>query len=271
MKPSIGSIIKSHSCFTCGSDLQCIANPLKSFGIEYFSYVSLNSSQEIIFNATNPTFAEHYLRSGYFNNDAFHQPLLMQETLMIWDYHLRTALSEAMHNDFARHGYGHSFSILLKDTNNTHCYTFATHIGNTDINTKYIEYLPYLKQFIIDFHNHIHYSSSLSTMFDLSIQCHQGNYSRIDDNSVYVNHINGIVFPTTRQHLTIRQIECLYCLSHGKTIEDVAIIMKISPRTVKAHIKLIKEKLHCHTQFQLGVVFHTIQTLYPDIIAMIKK
>lgn len=43
--------------------------------------------------------------------------------------------------------------------------------------------------------------------------------------------------------LSKREEECLYWLSQGKTVEDIAIILGISPETVRSYFKRIAEKL----------------------------
>lgn len=50
-----------------------------------------------------------------------------------------------------------------------------------------------------------------------------------------------------------REMECLYWLARGKTQEQIASILKITLRTVKAHISNSKQKLNCYNQFQLGM------------------
>jgi DNA-binding CsgD family transcriptional regulator len=59
-------------------------------------------------------------------------------------------------------------------------------------------------------------------------------------------------------YLTSREIECLYWISKGKTIEMTADILHISPRTVKAYVSNIKERLGCNTFFQLGMHYQSL-------------
>jgi LuxR family transcriptional regulator, quorum-sensing system regulator SolR len=58
-----------------------------------------------------------------------------------------------------------------------------------------------------------------------------------------------------KKHLTPRELECLYWQSQGKTMEEIGIILEITTRTVKAHIRNIKDKLSCESQFQLGLTY----------------
>lgn len=45
-------------------------------------------------------------------------------------------------------------------------------------------------------------------------------------------------------HLTDRQIDCLFWLASGKTIQETAIILGISVHTVREHLRAITKRLH---------------------------
>jgi len=51
--------------------------------------------------------------------------------------------------------------------------------------------------------------------------------------------------------LTSREQDCLSYLVRGKTMKQMAHLMRISPRTVESHLINIKEKLHCKTKSDL--------------------
>ena len=59
-------------------------------------------------------------------------------------------------------------------------------------------------------------------------------------------------------HLSKRELECLDWIAKGKTAEMVAMILNISPRTIKAHVKNIKRKLGCFNYFQLGMAYEKL-------------
>lgn len=51
--------------------------------------------------------------------------------------------------------------------------------------------------------------------------------------------------------LTEKQRNCLFLLIRGKTVKEVASIVKLSPRTVEDHIDAMKSKLHCFSKREL--------------------
>jgi len=52
-------------------------------------------------------------------------------------------------------------------------------------------------------------------------------------------------------YFTKREAECMLWLLRGKTIGGVALVLKLSPRTVEYYIKNMKNKLGCRTKFEL--------------------
>ena len=52
-------------------------------------------------------------------------------------------------------------------------------------------------------------------------------------------------------YFTRREAECMVLLLKGKTINSVADILELSPRTVEYYIKNMKSKIGCRTKFEL--------------------
>lgn len=56
--------------------------------------------------------------------------------------------------------------------------------------------------------------------------------------------------PETKS-LTKRQLDCLYYLTKGMTIKEIAKSLSLSPRTVEHYLETIKDKLNCHSRSEL--------------------
>lgn len=54
-----------------------------------------------------------------------------------------------------------------------------------------------------------------------------------------------------KTYFTRREAERMVCLLKGKKTKDVAMILKLSPRTVEFYIKNMKAKVGCRTKFEL--------------------
>jgi DNA-binding CsgD family transcriptional regulator len=52
-------------------------------------------------------------------------------------------------------------------------------------------------------------------------------------------------------YLTKREAECMFLLLKGKSINTIAEVLKLSPRTIEYYLKNMKSKLNCHSKFEL--------------------
>lgn len=64
------------------------------------------------------------------------------------------------------------------------------------------------------------------------------------------NHLSS-VDSIAAYNLTKRQKECLFYLSRGMTIKQIANKLALSPRTVEHYLDVVKDKLGCHSKSQL--------------------
>ncbi len=51
--------------------------------------------------------------------------------------------------------------------------------------------------------------------------------------------------------LSARQLDCLYYLTQGMTAKQIAATLNLSHRTVESYLVTIKNKLNCHSRFEL--------------------
>lgn len=64
-----------------------------------------------------------------------------------------------------------------------------------------------------------------------------------------------------KYNLSMRQKECLYYLTKGMPLKQIARILNLSPRTIEHHLESIKTKLGCFTRTQLIERIHESQRL----------
>lgn len=57
-------------------------------------------------------------------------------------------------------------------------------------------------------------------------------------------------------YFTKREAECMVLLLKGKTIDGVAKLLQLSPRTVEYYVKNMKAKIGCRTKFELIDLVH---------------
>lgn len=69
-------------------------------------------------------------------------------------------------------------------------------------------------------------------------------------NNVAHLKITNLPFSTARKELTRRQREALEWVGEGKTTQDIAVIMGLTPATVEKHLRLAREALDVETTAQ---------------------
>ena len=104
-------------------------------------------------------------------------------------------------------------------------------------------------------------SKCLRKAYELPLQCGEGGYlsSSLVESLQPILTLDKIPVPGTDCYLSHREYECLQWIAHGKSQQQIAEILEITPRTVKAHFANLRQKLNCYNQFQLGMVFADLQ------------
>ena len=192
------------------------------------------------------------------------------EELVIWDNLKLTGNTQLMHADFKEFGHGHTFSIINNHDQYRDIYNFAAPFGHIHMNGLYLEHVDLLRMFIGYFTDKVNTDKTLVKAYqpDMSLVQTSGQFSTTkNDSQINVDAMKPLL-KTQRNYLhgrdiylTQRELECLHWIANGKTIEMTAMILNVSPRTVKAHIAHIKEKSGCCNFFQLGILYSNMLKL----------
>ena len=65
-----------------------------------------------------------------------------------------------------------------------------------------------------------------------------------------VFHLKLLTLPHASRQLTSRQREVLQWVGDGKTMQDIAILIELTPATVEKHLRLAREALDVETTAQ---------------------
>lgn len=264
----IKKFVKNHPTFIFANDLAEICLPLAKLGIVYFSHAHIDKQQRLSCLGLKPEFIKLYFEKGYYQFDLHMKKDSPSEQCILWDAIVRTGQSKALHSDFMLFDQGHTFSITYNHGDSKDCYHFATHLGNLGMNELYYQKLAELKQFICYFKEMVAKHPGLRQAYDRKLSMPSGNYltegvsldllgesfqQSIPHQRFYIDGGDG--------YLTQQEAYCLQAISLGKTTEEVAQHMGITARTVKAHVRNIKDKFGYKNQFQLGLLYAKIQDL----------
>lgn len=259
--------VKDHAAILHADLMQGICKPLETLGITYFSHVHIDNEHQFSGMGLSPEFATHYINQKYYKFDIHMASLSNTEQFIIWDTINRSAASKSMHDDFAAHGYGHTFTVIQPASQGTDYYHFATAIGNTAINQQNVNQLDLLQKFILYFRDKVNSIKELKAGYQqkLLLPTEEGGYftegqlmqAKRDQFLAQMEIHRAVISDDT--HLTLKELECLHWHSLGKTADEVALIMGITDRTVKSHIRNLKDKLNCRNQFQLGLAYSRLK------------
>ena len=253
-------IQQDHPSFTTPEEINVLCRPLELLGIYHFSHIHVDNLGQVSFLAKNPKFLSSYLNGDFQKFDIFQLTPEFQESYYIRDLQTITGKTQQLQDVFNEHGFGHSFTITQSSNEGIDFYNFGAKLGNHQINQVYLQKLDLIKQFIQYFRNKVQSYKSLldAYQFILPLKSQGCGFQMATDE--YPSELDldanaRVYFPAKNTDLTLREFECLSWLAKGKTQDEIALILDIRTRTVRAHINAIKEKLNCVNQFQLGVYY----------------
>jgi DNA-binding CsgD family transcriptional regulator len=264
----INDRLNKYPPLTHAEDLKQICKPLDTLGINYFSHVHVDKKNEFSAVGLKPEFVKLYFEKAYYNYDIHMAQKNTEQAYIIWDFLELTEQTKELDRDSQIFDCHHSFTIVQPVDNGNEYFHFATSAANTYANNNYLKNLSHLKRFILYFKEKIHEHKQLATSFQHKFKIIAENASFYTDTTIQTHNdeifkqqvaLNHVHVSDRGKYLTKREFECLYWLSKAKTIEAIAIILKITPRTVKAHIANIKDKLGCDNLFQLGTMYEKIR------------
>jgi DNA-binding CsgD family transcriptional regulator len=66
-----------------------------------------------------------------------------------------------------------------------------------------------------------------------------------------INRLESFFDSSLQNDLTQRQLDCLYGLVQGMTMKEIALLHRLSPKTVEHYLDRIKFKLQCKSRSEL--------------------
>lgn len=258
------SPIKTYPPLTHAEDLKQVCKPLESLGISYFCHVHIDKQKQFTAIGKVPEFAKLYLEKSFYNYDIHMAQQQNDQQYILWDLLNLSDESEQLYRLTQEFGIHHTFTISQLGDQGKEYFHFATTEQNHQANQLYLQQLDYLQQFILYFKDKInaHKALASSYQYKFSISESEAKFSNQVSPAVIQEQLlglNRIYIDDKGTYLTQRELECLHYLSLAKTIDEIALILSITPRTVNAHIANIKEKTQRYNQFQLGELYQQLK------------
>jgi len=235
-----------------------ITEPLnKNFGISTFTYIRLFENK--MFRISNNTkWSNYYIKNQLYELD--YQDSCQEYISKMGNNNSLLAICnpKAKVVDCMRnHDVYHGMSIYKKFNNYIEVYNFATSSERSEIINFYLNNSTLFERFITYFKNK---ANCLRDYNDNNkLICRKNNLLLPNNLNYEANKYNFIVMTTLDKinisnvtvKITRREAECLYLLSQGKCIKEIAKVLNISPRTAECYITHLKEKLNCRFKDEL--------------------
>lgn len=261
-----------HPSLNFAEDLKQICDPLKKLHISYFAHVHIDERGRCSSLGLQPEFAKLYHEKEYYRYDIHMAGFEASEQYVLWDAIEIKNETRSLEDDFRSFSLGHTLTIIKNHGKSKDYYHFAGKLGYPSINERYLRYLDLLKKFIFHFNDKVNTHKELKKAYNIKFEIPKQNSGYfVADKLSDVNVANFSQamhverrYIDSKNYVTRREFECLQWLSCGKTIDEIAVILSITPRTIKAHIKHIKDKFGFDNQFQLGHFYSQLKNhLFP--------
>jgi DNA-binding CsgD family transcriptional regulator len=235
--------------------------PLNNYlGITHFGYIKVLNDGTMLRMANRPEWTKKYFEQSFYNDVDLYgmenvpengtrisfltgNPTTDHHKALCWDYDIWNSLI-----------------ISRKFSDCSDFWFFGTLRDNTEILNYYANNISLFKEFTIYFKN------TFSNIIDKHDSSHLivSRVKKLIYNDVHDKSTEKILQKMQLRsyhlkdgiYLSQRERECLFYLSTGKTMKEIARLIKVSPRTVESYISTIKQKTKNNTKSSLIKLFH---------------
>jgi LuxR family quorum-sensing system transcriptional regulator SolR len=238
-----------------------ICKPLfDNFPITHFFYIKILDNNTILYLCNEKKWVEFYIENK-FQDDLLHIQTYAPKGLShaLWAGFKQDNIYSAVYNFNIRNG----FNIYERENNSTITYAFGSTLLNEEMINFYINNLCTLKEFTKYFKHKAAdiIDASDSRKLIISNRTTSKSYLREKEISIFPfkNNIQRFSFfegKIFNINLSNREATCLYQLTTGKGIKEIARLLNISPRTVESHLNHVKQKSGYNTKADLVKMFN---------------
>lgn len=238
-----------------------ICKPLfDNFPITHFFYIKILDNNTSLYLCNEKKWVEFYIENK-FQNDSLHMQTYAPENLnhALWAGFRKDNVYSAVYDFNIRNG----FNIYEREKNSAITYAFGSSLLHEEMLNFYINNLSTLKEFTKYFKHKASDIIDTSDPRKLIISNRETSKSYLTENEKSVfpfkNNIQKFSFFEGKAfniNLSNRETSCLYELTTGKTIKEIAKHLNISPRTVESHLNHVKQKSGYSTKSDLVKMFN---------------
>lgn len=255
---------RKHPILLYADELKNLCKPLEYLNITTFTHLQVDTNNQLKGLTNHPTCWINYMEKNYFNCD----PLVMTKSekidigrYLVWDAIDCHGEASSMIRDAADFGFKHVFTIIKKEKDLTHFYSFGSNISDSGINQVYINNIDLLDRFIDFFNSSVKRSKTLIGAYDIVMNSNKKQANDFNHKETFLSShlkeekslfLQTLSSPkSTPYYLTQKELECAKLLVEGKTAKEIAKICHLSFRTIEDRINSLKQKLNARNKSEL--------------------
>jgi DNA-binding CsgD family transcriptional regulator len=246
-----------------------ICQPLKMLGLEFGYEKIFQDGSFFVLTSHNTVFHKtfrDYNRSDYSGNDTSTKYYIAEMFASVGSHHKSLLwpielYSPNIQKIYYKHNIMGGLTFFRKQTDYVESWYFVSDNPPPEAAAFLLHHSKALEQFICYFNHHAKDLQNV-TFHNLALpQLHKelitwGSAVNEENMKVFldeiqIKHYDLTLSPDKMITLSKREVECLYHLSLGKSAKEIALTLKISPRTVESHIAHIKDKTNLPLRSQL--------------------
>ena len=246
-----------------------ITQPFSKIGVIDFIYLRIYRDSSFIDLSTNAAWSDFFFKKFYQLEYLNHSSILAKNLITLekdtvfnlWSMDLENPMWLEAKEYF---GLGNGITVEKANKNFKEQYYFVAHKNNFKINNFYLNNLDMLEKAILYFKNKADKLIKKSELEKLYFPKEYYISSTHNEGSVLLEDYFLSSIQPSRYHLTYegeeiivssREIACIKLVTQGWNAHEIGRILRISSRTVEAHINNVKLKLHC---CKLGEVIYVL-------------
>lgn len=250
------------------SIVEALVEPLqRNFDITHFGFIRMFENGKFFRIANSPDWTRRYFECEFYNNAAVYDMKNIPLNESRFSILAGSPSNKYFHTMCCDFNLWNHMLIYERYATHGDFWFFGTGRSNTQILSFYVNNKNLLKHFTLYFKEKasellkIHESSPLITTtlspLDKKVQESEDIKNFIKEITCNKHHLEGKYKGTS---LSKREYECLFFLSQGWTMKEIAEKMNLSPRTVEVHVNNIKNKIGCNTKGELISALTKVKT-----------
>jgi DNA-binding CsgD family transcriptional regulator len=241
----------------------------ENFSFSFFAYRRFYNDGQLLYLFNNPKWMEFcFQTNSWYSNNFWQKVDRINGNNYIIDIWPDTPHNDLVFNSMYEFDIWNGLVYYIKHDNYIETFTFSSTRDNPQVKQFYLNNLELLNSYITYFKSKGHELINNTDKRILLPYPSAKEHNAPCISSATNNFLNqtrlkfySVSMGARDVLLTRREMDCLYCLSRGKTIKETAKLLGISPRTVEYYINLAKEKTRIMNSSELIQAFLKNQTV----------